>query len=363
MKEKGQIFILQDENTLLEVQEQSYDSENLLQSLLSKYPKLLAGDQINSNSPRQWLLISREAPIPSEEEGSGRWSVDHLFVDQDGIPTLVEVKRSSDTRIRREVVGQMLEYAANATLYWPKDSIKTLYEETCRQNKKDADENLYIFLGNEANAEEFWERVGENLEEGKLRLLFVADHIPDELKHIVEFLNEQMEETEVLAIEVSQYVGQNIKTLVSRVIGLTSKAQQKKTPSIKWDEELFFKEATNNLSGHVSILRDIYNWAIEKDLKVTWGRGKNVGSFTVRATSPEESLYSVLSIFTDGGGQIPFGEIIKAHSEDNLKKGYESLIAIKGIDLKNYTKWPTFSAKNLDKITVIEFLKIIESFL
>ena len=28
-------------------------------------------------------------------------------------PTLVEVKRSSDTRIRREVVGQMLDYAAN----------------------------------------------------------------------------------------------------------------------------------------------------------------------------------------------------------------------------------------------------------
>lgn len=37
--------------------------------------------------------------------------MDHLFVDQDAIPTLVEVKRSSDTRIRREVVGQLLEYS------------------------------------------------------------------------------------------------------------------------------------------------------------------------------------------------------------------------------------------------------------
>ena len=45
----------------------------------------------------------------------GRWLVDRLFLDQDGVPTLVEVKRSSDTRIRREVVGQLLEYAANAT--------------------------------------------------------------------------------------------------------------------------------------------------------------------------------------------------------------------------------------------------------
>jgi hypothetical protein len=31
----------------------------------------------------------------------------------------VEVKRSTDTRLRREVVGQMLDYAANAVVYSP----------------------------------------------------------------------------------------------------------------------------------------------------------------------------------------------------------------------------------------------------
>jgi len=40
-------------------------------------------------------------------------------LDQDAIPTIVEVKRSTDTRIRREVVGQMLGYAANAVVYCP----------------------------------------------------------------------------------------------------------------------------------------------------------------------------------------------------------------------------------------------------
>ena len=33
-------------------------------------------------------------------------------LDQDAIPTLVKVERSSDTRVRCEVVGQMLDYAA-----------------------------------------------------------------------------------------------------------------------------------------------------------------------------------------------------------------------------------------------------------
>ena len=83
-----------------------YDSERLLQEMLAKHPDLLAGEQINIDDPRRWLLITREMSVPDEEDGSGRWSIDHLFLDQEGIPTLVEVKRSSDTRIRREVVGQ-----------------------------------------------------------------------------------------------------------------------------------------------------------------------------------------------------------------------------------------------------------------
>ena len=87
----------------LPMQEAPYDSESLLQKLLADHPDLLAGDQINAEEPRRWLLITREMAVPGEQDGAGRWSLDHLFLDQDAIPTLVEVKRSSDTRIRREV--------------------------------------------------------------------------------------------------------------------------------------------------------------------------------------------------------------------------------------------------------------------
>lgn len=104
--------------------------------LLAEYPNLLSGDQINQVSPRRWLLISREASIPGEEVGSGRWAVDHLFLDQDGIPTLVEVKRSTDTRIRREVIGQILDYAANAVAYWPVERLRARLESTCQKQGK-----------------------------------------------------------------------------------------------------------------------------------------------------------------------------------------------------------------------------------
>ena len=53
--------------------------------------------------------------------------MDHLFLDQDSIPTIVEVKRSTDTRIRREVVGQLLDYAANAVVYWPVERLQAQF--------------------------------------------------------------------------------------------------------------------------------------------------------------------------------------------------------------------------------------------
>jgi hypothetical protein len=113
----GVIYHLQEGGELLEMVEEAYDSEDLLQVLLARHPSLMAGDQIDKAAPRRWLLVSREAGVPSHEGGGAQWSLDHLFLDQDAVPTLVEVKRSSDTRIRREVVGQMLDYAANAVVH------------------------------------------------------------------------------------------------------------------------------------------------------------------------------------------------------------------------------------------------------
>src|SRR5690554_1356713 len=111
---KDKIYILNNENKLIELNENDFVNEEQFQLLLEDYPNLISGSQINPDNPRRWILISREIGIPGEQGGNNIWSLDHLFIDQDGIPTLVEVKRSSDIRICREVVGQMLDYAANS---------------------------------------------------------------------------------------------------------------------------------------------------------------------------------------------------------------------------------------------------------
>ena len=80
-------------------------------------------------------------------------------------------------------------------------------------------------LGPDGDAEAFWEQAAANLRAGRIRLVFLADEIPRELRRVVEFLNEQMT-AEVIAIEVKQYVGpEGLRTLVPRVIGQTAAAE------------------------------------------------------------------------------------------------------------------------------------------
>jgi hypothetical protein len=210
-----------------------YQAEDILQALLETHPDLLAGGQMTPEAPRRWALVKREQGVPDRDSSGSRWSVDHLFVDQDAMPTLVEVKRSTDTRIRREVVGQMLDYAANGVRYWPVETLKLAYETTQRELGNHPAESLAALCENrDVSVSEFFARVGDNLRAGRIRMVFVADVIPDELMRIVEFLNEQMSPAEVYAVQVKQYraEGHGGTVIVPAVYGRTAAASTKSTP-------------------------------------------------------------------------------------------------------------------------------------
>lgn len=304
----GEIFLLNNDE-LVTLAEQPYGSEELLQKLVAEHPHVLAGDQINPDAPRRWLLIRREQPLADEADGSGRWSMDHLFVDQDGIPTLVEVKRRSDTRIRREVVGQMLDYAANAVAYLSIEKIQANFAYTCELQKREPEDVLADFLGPDVEIESFWQAIKTNLQAGRLRLLFVADQIPKELRRIVEFLNAQMDPAEVLAVELKQFVGQSLRTLVPRVIGHTAEAERKQVgrrATKQWDETSFFKELERRHGvDDVSVARSVLAWADARFDRRVYGSGARSGSITPVIDSGGFDV-SFFSLWTTGGIALNF---------------------------------------------------------
>jgi hypothetical protein len=323
----GGVFLLRGEDDLVPMTEAPYDSEDVLQRLLAKFPDLLAGDQMGGGEARRWVLIGRESAVPDAEDGGGRWSVDHLFLDHEAVPTLVEVKRSSDTRIRREVVGQLIEYAANAVVYWPVNWLRVTFDHRVEREQRDPDTELAGVLGPDGDAEGFWEQAAANLRAGRIRLVFVADEIPRELRRVVEFLNEQMT-AEVIAIEVKQYLGpEGLRTLVPRVIGQTAVAEARKGSREKrqWDEVSFLAELTGKGGpGEARVARELIEWARGELPRFTWGTGLVIGSFIPVLDHAGQDYFPV-ALWTNGRFEILFKSLSRRPPFDDAELRRELL--------------------------------------
>ena len=292
------IFLLGDNGSIQRVPRTGYDSEAMLQSLIERYPELLAGEQIDPHEPTRWLLVRREAGIPGQEDSPDRWAVDHLLLDQRGRPTFVEVERQSDTRIRREVIGQMLDYAANAQLYWPTDRIRALAAET-HGGVDRLDDRVRELLDagtGETGIESYWEAVDENLRTGHVRLLFVADELPAEVRRVIEFLNEQMPRVDVLGVELRHYSSADVRALVPRVIGQTELVRQRKRssqPTTRTTQDRFLSECPEYSRA---LFAQILETAKNRSLIVYWGSK----GFSIRVPSAEGLPKSILYGFPTG---------------------------------------------------------------
>lgn len=341
----GKIYLRQPDGSLRTMTESPFDSEDLLQRLLEEYPDLLAGEQMNLDSPRRWLLVRREMGVPDEAGAANRWSVDHLFLDQEGVPTLVEVKRSTDTRIRREVVGQMLDYAANAVLYWPIQELRSHWETLCQARNllpEDAVRELQGDLGDPGHQlEAFWEAVKTNLQAGRIRLVFLADSIPPELRRVVEFLNGQMDPAEVMAVEVKQFIGEGLQSLVPRVVGQTATAQIRKSggtaPARQWDEPTFMA-AVREKHGEPAarLAEDLLTWVRPFAKRIWWGKGNQNGSLVPVFGESDGPDYFPLYLWTNGTVELAF-QYIRNHPSFASERARRDLLArvktIPGFDL------------------------------
>lgn len=306
------IFLIDANNGLTELHRTDYGSEDVFQKLLADHPAMLS---VVAGAKGRLLLVRREHPVPDQPQGAERWSLDHLFIDGDGVPVLVEVKQASDTRARREVVAQMLDYAANGVAYWPIDRIIAAYRDSAAILELDPDVELAAFLdGGEPEA--FWRQVESNLRSGRIRMLFVADRIPKELARIVEFMNEQMRPAEVLAIEFEHFRAANgMRTLVPRLVGATARAQSAKsveTPAEPVTEEEWLaslaesrgEDAFKGAQRAIAWLRD-NGFHIEptksQDALVAWiarADGKPAWPFFIRRSSGrlETALANLITV-------------------------------------------------------------------
>jgi hypothetical protein len=146
--------------------------ESALQRLLADNPDVLPVDEMVGEDvePPVLCLLAREVRI-------GGMSLDLLFVDQEGILTLVEGKLVGNPEARRSVIGQLLEYAAHASAAWQGGRLRQIASSYWADKGRRADDVLRERYGPDVDVEALWLLVEENLRVRRIRLVIAADEL------------------------------------------------------------------------------------------------------------------------------------------------------------------------------------------
>lgn len=257
------LFFMSQDGSASLASESAYNSERDLQRIVADNPQLLMRDP--SSASDALMLVRQEYPVRDSDDDSIFYSLDHLFLNHDGVPVLVEVKRSSDVRIRREVVGQMLDYASR-TRYWNLSEIQQYFRLANPDSPYDTDD--------------FWCRVSSNLKAERMKLVFVADKIPSTLSTLIGFLDRNMDGMEIYGVEVRQYHSDGGVLLTSTVIGGPATPQDKLHGTITWDANKILQQfSERGRSDLADVSRSLMDFGASLDLRPAFGRGPRYGAY------------------------------------------------------------------------------------
>ena len=272
----NRLFLIGSDQIANELSERYFPLESELQEIVENNPDILSR-KWDEEGPRKLYLVQREQEVCAPEDEGNSFSLDHLLVDSEGIPVLVEVKRSTDTRIRREVVAQMIDYASRASS-WDINKLRASFMDN--NEGRERAEEIY-------NNDEFWNTVDANLGAGHLRLVFVADRIPDTLRILIEFLDNAMGKIEVYGVELKPYKNNdNADTtlLSSNIIGNSLEIRTKPTyqsrQGVAWTEETFLARV-NEFMGEEGekTAAALIDFSRKSNLEIIYGTGAKHASF------------------------------------------------------------------------------------
>lgn len=153
-------------------------TEAAVQTLIQAQPACLPIADIDP-------LFANPVPICTELNTTAG-SIDNLLVTASGLPVLVECKLWRNPQARREVVGQILDYAKELSRW----SCSDLQREVRRRTGRDGDPVLDSVrdAGHAVDEIAFNDALTLNLRRGRFLLLIVGDGIREGVEAIAEYL-------------------------------------------------------------------------------------------------------------------------------------------------------------------------------
>ena len=160
---------------------ENFQNEDWLQQLLFDHPELIPFEEIDPLF-RNSVAVAREV-----ESGSG--PVDIVYVNPDGLLTLVETKLWRNPEARREVVAQLINYASQ----FASMSYDELTHAIAEAEDSGPDHLVKRARTSAASFDEqrFHDAISKNLRHGRFLLLIVGDGIREDVGSMAEFLHRQ----------------------------------------------------------------------------------------------------------------------------------------------------------------------------
>ena len=157
-------------------------AESPLRDLIYAHPEILPVAQLEPE-------IGRIVAVATEVNLSGAGFIDVLLVSEHGRLIIVECKLWRNPQARREVVGQILDYARELARYGYDDLQRVISSRVGRRG------NVLYDLAREAGSTmseaDFGDRVSRDLPAGRFLLLIAGDGITEGTQRIGEYLGAQ----------------------------------------------------------------------------------------------------------------------------------------------------------------------------
>lgn len=155
-------------------------SERWVQELVMRHPNLLPIDEIEpALTPA--IPVCMELPVPSGY-------VDNLLVTPDGGIILVECKLWRNPEARREVVGQIIDYAKDLAGWSYEDLQRALERSKATGTGKPPHLFDYVKDAPDVDEARFVDGISRNLKRGRFLLLIVGDGIREGVEAMTSFL-------------------------------------------------------------------------------------------------------------------------------------------------------------------------------
>jgi hypothetical protein len=304
--------------------------EDWIQQLIHNQPHILPVDEIEGNFA-PLIPIGREISTPAG-------NIDGLFISTEGYLTIVETKLWRNPEARREVVGQILDYAKelNKWTFTELDNAVRKYNRQYNANAEGILDTIRRFEPIDESDETFLiDSISRNLKRGRFLLLIVGDGIRESVEDMVEYLSQSPQLYFTLAlIELQVYrfekdsfivmpqivtrtkeitraiikveggVSENVSIKVETDLG-TETARTKGAPKrFTITEEDYFEQLLHNTDEQqVNFAKQIILDCEQRGYFIDWKQG----SFVVKLIDPNGSGVKITLFIVDKYGMVYLG--------------------------------------------------------